>query len=184
MGREIRRVPKDWEHPQHERCPHLGGINGHNEYRKPGEYIYGKCFRPLYDADYETTRKEWIDGLAAWLNGTHEDFQAELDYWEYYGNPPDREDYRPAWTEEEAIYYQIYETVSEGTPVSPVFESLEILSNWLIAQGYSEKAALSFAKSGWVPSAMFSPATGFVSGIDIAGLDDDHNKEKLDLADG
>src|SRR3990167_9201342 len=104
MGREIRRVPKDWEHPQHERCNHWGGIESHGE---PGDWWYQKCLKPLHDEDYETAAQEWIDGLAAWLNGTHEDFQAELDYWEYYGNPPDREDYRPAWTEEEAIYYQI-----------------------------------------------------------------------------
>ena len=172
MGREIRRVPKDWEHPQHERCNHWGGIESHGE---PGDWWYQKCLKPLHDEDYETAAQEWIANFELWQQGKHPHQNDYCKYYWEYDSPPDEDLCRPAWTENEAICYQIYETVSEGTPVSPVFESLESLSRWLVDQGYSEKAALSFAKSGWVPSAVFSPATGFVSGIDIAGLDDDHN---------
>jgi hypothetical protein len=48
--------------------------------------------------------------------------------------------------------WQMWETVSEGSPVSPVFDTAEGLENWLIEQGYSEGAAEQFVKVGWVPS--------------------------------
>lgn len=48
--------------------------------------------------------------------------------------------------------WQVWETVSEGSPISPVFATDEELVNWLISEGYSEGAAEQFAKSGWVPS--------------------------------
>ena len=177
MGREIRRVPKGWEHPQNEYCKHFGGIEkAHNRYYKPGDFSYGKCFKPLYDQDIEASAKEWIEGLNLWLRGEHPDQKdggaSEFKYyWEWAGNPPNPEFYRPAWKPEEMTCYQIYETVSEGTPVSPVFETLDQMRDWLIEQGYSEAVANGFVKDGWVPSMIYSPQTGVVSGIDISGLD-------------
>lgn len=48
--------------------------------------------------------------------------------------------------------WQVWETVSEGSPISPVFITADALENWLIQQGYSEGAVEQFTKSGWVPS--------------------------------
>ena len=48
--------------------------------------------------------------------------------------------------------YQVYENVSEGTPVSPVFESVEALQDWLIRQGYSKTATQAFVAEGHAPS--------------------------------
>lgn len=45
--------------------------------------------------------------------------------------------------------YQMWETVSEGSPVSPVFASKETFVAWLIAEGYSENAAKQFAEVGY-----------------------------------
>lgn len=51
--------------------------------------------------------------------------------------------------------WQVWETVTGGSPVSPVFVTEEELQNWLIHEkGYSEGAAEQFTKSGWVPSGM------------------------------
>lgn len=51
-----------------------------------------------------------------WQAKTHEDYTSERgDYWEWESNPPDRESYRP-YKDEEGTWYQLYETVSEGTP--------------------------------------------------------------------
>jgi hypothetical protein len=47
---------------------------------------------------------------------------------------------------------QVYEDVSEGTPVSPVFESSDQLLGWLIAQGVSDRAAVEFLRQGSIPS--------------------------------
>lgn len=50
--------------------------------------------------------------------------------------------------------WQLWETVSEGSPISPVFADAEGLVNWLIhEEGYSEGAAEAFVQgSGWAPS--------------------------------
>ena len=171
MGREIRRVTPNWEHPQREQCPHIGGITKAH----PGgfsEWSRGKCFQPMHDQDYKSAVKEWKEEFMQWERGEHPDQDWASEYWEYAGNPPDPESYRPvAWTEEEATHYQVYETVSEGTPISPIFENLDQLIEWLIKEGYSEKSAKAFAKSGWVMSGVFSPEVGFVADIESAGLE-------------
>lgn len=48
--------------------------------------------------------------------------------------------------------YQVWETVSEGSPISPVFDTEEKLISWLLDRGYSEGAAEAFAREGWAPS--------------------------------
>ncbi len=130
MGREIRRVPRGWEHPRNER----------------GEY------QPLYDREFDVAAKQWKDGLAAWEAGEKSE---DCEYWEWEDGPPDREYYRPRWTEEPTCF-QMYETVSEGTPVSPVFENEEDLVQWLIRQGHSEHSARTFVEKKWAPSMIVS----------------------------
>jgi len=183
MGREIRRVPKGWDHPSEAMMPWQLD-NGYHRYHEPGEFGYGRKFQPMYDEDITTKSNEWIAGLNRWMSGQHEtQLKHPGEDWtqptyanfvEWEGRSPDPDYYRAeAWTPEQATCYQIYETVSEGTPVSPVFETLSEMEQWLIGQGYSEKSAKGFCEIGWVPSGMFSPQTGYVSGIDIAGIDAD-----------
>lgn len=142
MGREIRKVPANWEHPRVDR-------HGRNDYQ------------PMYDEYYLDALNKWWDNHTKWLNGTHEDFGRDPGLKERYqfyamwdGSPPDIEYYRTInWSEEEANCFQMYETVSEGTPVSPVFASLELLSNWLVAEkGYSKQQADGFCGNGYAPS--------------------------------
>src|SRR3972149_2238503 len=98
MGREIRRVPANWEHPKQ----------------------YGH-YQPLYDKDFACEAREWLDNCISWDNGTHKDLQERPDlkkeypfYWQWDGEPPNEEYFRPKF--ENAEWYQVYETVSEGTP--------------------------------------------------------------------
>lgn len=77
---------------------------------------------------------------------------------EYFGSIQE-EDYVPDFLEVEKTHYQIYETVSEGTPISPVFASLQEMEEWLVNDGgrdgkVSRGAAKSFCVDGWVPSMM------------------------------
>jgi len=160
MGREIRKVPKGWQHPVDKR--------GH--------------YKSMYDTDYPTAVAEWLAGLDAWRRGDEilpdgtPAAQAKDGcefYWEYYGGPPDRDTCRPAF-EGEADCYQIYETVTEGTPVSPVFESLNDLESWLVhTQGHTAAAAERFAKLGHAFSFMISVDRDgnheVTSGIDALG---------------
>lgn len=68
--------------------------------------------------------------------------------------------------------YQVWETVSEGSPISPVFATPQELANhmsttrWGADQGSSPETWLKFILGpGWAPSMMSSPQTGLV-GID------------------
>ena len=55
----------------------------------------------------------------------------------------DLADYMPEIPEGTPLGYQLYETTSEGTPVSPVFPTLEELAGWC------ETGATVFASSRW-----------------------------------
>ncbi len=64
----------------------------------------------------------------------------------------------------------MWETVSEGSPVTPVFATAEeLVCHLVINDGYSEQGARAFVKSGWAPS-MIGNDNGIVSGIEGMGL--------------
>lgn len=94
-------------------------------------------------------------------------------YCDWSGCPPDHDYHRPKWDDGAATWYQVYETVSEGTPVSPPFETQDELIEYLVKDGdfwdqkrrkegrstimncdpWSREAAEKFVKStGWAPS--------------------------------
>lgn len=50
--------------------------------------------------------------------------------------------------------WQVWENVSEGSPVSPVFATKEELISWLIEQGHSQQAAENFVGAAYSPSMM------------------------------
>lgn len=153
MGREIRRVPPNWEHPT-ERCRHEPWRGGCSYAKKHG----GKCLTPLRTG-YAEAKAEF------------EKMQAEKGLQEaidYFGSAPDVNEYVPEWTEAEATWFQVYETVSEGTPVTPPFATREELVEYLVQHGdfwsqldgkpgFSRKAAEAFVMGdGWVPSMIVS----------------------------
>lgn len=137
MGREIRMVPKGWEHPK--------GKNGE--------------FMPMFDEDFESAAREWLDSCILWDNNEHETLYNDPNlkksypfYWQWAGQSPSEEYYRPKF--ENANCFQIYENVTEGTPVSPVFESKHEMFNWLVSEGYPEEAARTLIEYELAPSMM------------------------------
>ena len=69
------------------------------------------------------------------------------------------EEEEDSWTDTEPPEgegYQVWETVSEGSPVSPVFQEEYELIDWCVEQGYGRAAAKEFVKIGWVPSMVIS----------------------------
>jgi hypothetical protein len=74
------------------------------------------------------------------------------------------EEYEPP----EGPGYQLWETVSEGSPISPVFPTRETFIEYLTSKGSTRSAAECFTESGWTPSAVVVPGKGFVSGIEVA----------------
>lgn len=70
--------------------------------------------------------------------------------------------------------WQVWETVSEGSPISPVFSTPEELIEWLTQpgerRGYSRDAAENFVRGdGWVPS-MITTGGKMYCDIEIAGM--------------
>lgn len=132
MGRECRRVPKDWQHPKTE----------------DGDY------QPLFDQDFETAASVWKNGLKSWENGQDpdrvKDSAQDMEWWEWAGDPPDRSFYHPKWQESERTHYQMYETCSEGTPISPAFDNHEELAHWLADNGASAMGSLTATYEQWL----------------------------------
>lgn len=127
MGREIRRVPKNWKHPEIETPDYRAGT-------------MTKRFQGMHDRPYREAITEWFSGWQKWERKEFDGFFADedgrmLDYWQYNGNPPQHEYYRPDWRQEEMVWWQVYETVSEGTPVTPAFATREELVDYLVAHG-------------------------------------------------
>lgn len=188
MGREIRRVPPNWEHPE----------KSYERYnRQTGRYEKTMDYQPMYDRWFEDEVEEWDEDNKDWESGLRPNYDpdnggrvwvpaAEWEYKSIYANRPDMTwaDYhheRPSdpayyrpYRDEEATWYQMYETVTEGTPVTPPFATKEELVEYLVANGdfwdqerraegvmdmpcgpWERKHAESFVfGSGWAPSAV------------------------------
>lgn len=151
MGREIRRVTPNWEHPKKERYD-----------MRLGRYV--EDYQPLFDKPFAPAMREWYAGWEAWERGERpQGAEDSSTFWDWDGGPPDPHYYRPAWAEGEATWWQVYETVSEGTPVTPPFATQEELIDYLASRGdfWDQKRgdgawprvnAEKFVKAGWAPS--------------------------------
>lgn len=118
MGREVRRVPKDWEHPM----------------RENGRYI------PLLSG----YAKDAVEFLKI---ANTEGLQEAV---EYFGCCPNKENYMPEWSSDEAQYYMMYENTSEGTPISPAFKTAEKLARWLTKNDVSSFADQTATYESWL----------------------------------
>ena len=145
MGREVRRVPANWQHPRDERTGH---------------------YKPLYSGErYAKSAAEFMEKANA------EGLQAAIDW---HGQAPDQNDYMPDWSESERTHYMMYEDTSEGTPISPAFSTPEELARWLAdneasafgGETASYEAWLRVANGGYAPSAVYTPEHGLQSGVE------------------
>ena len=175
MGREMRRVPKNWQHPTE--------FSRNNDVR----------FKPLFEGPWEEHAARWDEDNWHWEAGEdrHWGRNGEPDTWkavdpdylidcptyeEWDGPRPVPEDYMPTWTPEEATYYMMYESTSEGTPISPAFETPEELALWLADLGASTFADMTASYEEWLPacrgsfapSMVLVPGVGLISGVEAA----------------
>lgn len=121
MGREVRRVPPNWCHPETE-----------NSY---GE----KRLQPMFDQTYQEAASEWLADFDRIRAGGAEGYEIEcypegVTHWASENTAPDPQYYRP-WKDDDATWFQVWETVSEGTPVSPPFETEAELISYLADNG-------------------------------------------------
>ncbi len=153
MGREIRRVPPHHEHPVD----------------KEGHY------RPMHEKNYIDALDKWIAGHHRWEDGGDPDREkSECRYFaDWEGDPPSPQ-YFATYKTEEATWYQLYETVSEGTPTTPPFETQEQLIDHMVEEGsihdgkWSRKGAEHLVKTGWQPSMAGTIGGSFFSGNALA----------------
>jgi len=139
MGREIRKVPANWEHPKNEN----------------GKYIplFGRNFSKEL-AEWEAEHAQWEKGLRSDFNGGWKPREGEclnMTFEEWNGEKPLKEDYMPEWKNEELTHIQLYESTSEGTPISPVFLATEIekLCEYA-AENCSTFASFKASKEDWM----------------------------------
>ncbi len=151
MGREIRRVPPNWQHPKKE------------------------DYQPLFNSEFAPAMDEWYAEWKKWESGERDpDAPANMPYHQWAGGPPNPEYYQHGIKAEDCTWFQVYETVSEGTPVSPPFATAEELAQYLaehgdfwdqqrIAKGHQSgpagwgiEAARKFVGAGWAPSMLIT----------------------------
>ncbi|MDX3247196.1 hypothetical protein [Streptomyces sp. ME18-1-4] len=73
--------------------------------------------------------------------------------------------------------WQLWETVSEGSPVSPVFATSDELATWMSDPERGDRwvppaVAAKFIADGWAPSFIGTASTDLVSGVEWVGTQD------------
>ena len=157
MGREVRRVALGWTPPEHSH----------------------------FDKTFAHAVQVWTLGKAAWESGADPDAAKypQYTYEEWNGEcPDDPEYYRPEWPEGTPLGYCLYETVTEGSALSPVFETAEELAQWMASNEiwgarYTLEQARSFVAQGWAPSfvmmgGQFQDGVSFVADHSAGGAPD------------
>ena len=160
MGREVRMVPPDWEHPKKDNVRDRRGGN----------------YKPLFGRSYAKEAREWLDNVIAWENGTDPDAAehkaAHPYWWEWDGGSPDPEDYMPDWPAEQRTHLQMYEDTTEGTPISPVFATPEELAHWLADNGASSFGDMTATYEQWLSTCKrgYAPCAIIQGGVITSGV--------------
>ena len=143
MGREIRMVPPGWEHPKDKR----------------GKFIpLLKMTAGEYDAEAKAFKRRDFSVMPSYFRPEY--FDGTFEDWAGRRQPTRRMPDFPAGT---ATHWMMYESTSEGTPISPAFATAEELARWLADTGASAMGSmtatyeqwLATCRAGWAPSAIF-----------------------------
>jgi hypothetical protein len=120
LCRTVRSVPLGYEHPKRDRW----------DFRRA---TYTQDFQPVFDRFYVPAVREWLAEWDAWPKGEHPDQQpsdhlpssdiSNYTFEEWSGNGPNPNYYHPgaAWPADAEMGICMYETVTEGTPISRVY---------------------------------------------------------------
>ncbi len=141
MGREVRMVPPNWNHPQENGRP-----------------------KPLLEGPFSERAKEFLD------MANKKGLQEAVDY---FGQAPSKEDYMPEFEAGTATHLMMYETTSEGTPISPAFETPELLARWLTDNGASAFGGMKGSYEGWLSTCKggYAPSMVLIGGRLMPGTE-------------
>lgn len=141
MGREVRRVPKDWQHPKKREFSYRTGQ-------------YEESYQPMHDRSFAEAMDEWYAEWKKWEAGEYSEYVDEdskkLPYWEWSAPPPDPAYYMPQWPAHERTHLMMYEDTTEGTPISPAFETPEELARWLADNNASSFGSMTATYEEWL----------------------------------
>ncbi len=127
-------------------------------------------FKSEEDPDGKNPAYEWTHCLTCCGDNVDPAVKEKYDAWQDY-EPPQGE----GW--------QMWETTSEGSPISPVHATPEELAQWLAnteasafgSEGATYEQWLTTIKRGWAPSAVGQVGVGIQSGV--AGLADTKKRD-------
>lgn len=161
MGREVRMVPANWQHPTK--------ITSH-----------GLDYVPLYSGSYALAAEQWEEERAQWDAGFKRGYgdekwvpkESSLSFDDWYGSRPQESDYMPDWPADQRTHLMMYENTSEGTPISPAFETPEELARWLADNGASAFGASTATYEQWLSAAKrgYSPSMVIQGGLLESGV--------------
>ena len=145
MSREVRRVPPDWQHPKRTEL----------RLRLGRGMTYEEEYHPMHDESYTEAATRWLADLAAFEAKDSPDKARAMEegiqfFWDWDGMPPDKAYYFPEWPPESRTHYQMYETTSEGTPISPVMAGPEELARWLADNKASAFGGMTATYEQWL----------------------------------
>ena len=96
-----------------------------------------------------------------------------MSYEEYSGARPEKSDYMPDWPESERTHLQMYETTTEGTPISPVLKTAKELARWLADNNASAFAGEGASYEDWlsmIQGGGYAPSAVSVGGVLKSGV--------------
>lgn len=154
MGREIRMVPPNWEHPRYTK-----------DDARFSDWVgnYKGLYRPTFDEDFAEWQADFDRVRAGHLTEHELKWHPRgLADWLADNRAPRPDDYTH-YKMADATWVQVYETVSEGTPVSPPFATKADLVDYLTTHGdfwdqkcgegpWQRQATERFVEEGFAPS--------------------------------
>lgn len=142
LSRGVRRVPLHYEHPKKQRY----------DYRT---MTYVEDFQPVFDRFYVPAVREWLANWELWQKGEHPDQQVEdapgYSYEDWDGPGPDPDFHYPgaAWPKGTEMGICMYESVTEGTPISRVYpdtpEGRQAMAEQIASEDTSITSAMTVA---------------------------------------
>lgn len=168
MGREVRRVPPNWQHPKKEDSDYVP--------------LHGGSFSERI-LRWEEENEKWNEGLRDDWNGGWKPIEEEdkhMTFAEWGGDRPEESDYMPDWPESERTHYQMYESTTNGTPISPVFATKEDLARWLADNNASAFADMTATYEQWLSMIVqqSAPSMVFKNGRLISGVEAVENSRR------
>lgn len=129
---ELRFVPENWSHPKDEKGLFLP--------------LRGESFSKEI-ADYKEEKEMWNNprGFKKKIMGESfswvpkEEDEKKFSFEDWHGKCPEEKDYMPEFSDQERTHCQLYETITEGTPITPVMGSSAEVGRWIVKHLISDR---------------------------------------------